>query len=84
MFAPDTRQERWSRRPLRALVPTVPPRLRPAGNLDSYHVLFEPEWQGDPEPADPALLKHIGGDLWAVVATWDLTPLEAAVLGQRS
>lgn len=30
--------------------------------------------------ADPALLKHIGGDLWAVVAVWNLTDLEMAVL----
>lgn len=47
---------------------------------------FEVEdWQRTPQPpgTDPALLKHVGGDLWAVLATWDLTPLEAAVLGQR-
>jgi hypothetical protein len=68
-----------------ALVPTVPPRYRP-NRLAGYHVLFEVEnWQREPQPPgrDPALLKHIGGDLWAVVATWDLTPLEAAVLGQQ-
>lgn len=36
-------------------------------------------------PVDPALLKHIGGDLYAVVATWDLTDLERAVLdGHRA
>jgi hypothetical protein len=29
------------------------------------------------------LLKHITGPLYAVLATWDLTPLEQAVLGQR-
>jgi hypothetical protein len=33
---------------------------------------------------DPALLRHIRGDLWAVLAVWDLTELERAVLGQRS
>jgi hypothetical protein len=65
-----------------ATVPTVPPQFRPR-SLTGYHVLFEAEWQEAPQPADPALLKHLGGDLWAVVATWDLTPLEAAVLGQR-
>lgn len=68
-----------------ALTPTVPPKYRPE-NLSSYHVLFEVEdWQREPQPPgrDPALLKHVGGDLWAVLATWDLTELEAAVLGQR-
>lgn len=68
-----------------AIVPTVPPKYRPE-RLSGYHVLFEVEdWQREPQPPgrDPALLKHVGGDLWAVVATWDLTPLEAAVLGQR-
>lgn len=33
--------------------------------------------------SDPALLKHIGGDLYAVLATWDLTELERSVLGGR-
>lgn len=68
-----------------ALTPTVPPKYRPE-SLSAYHVLFEVEdWQREPQPPgrDPALLKHVGGDLWAVLATWDLTPLEAAVLGQR-
>lgn len=68
-----------------ALTPTVPPKYRPEG-LSGYHLLFEVEdWQREPQPPgrDPALLKHVGGDLWAVLATWDLTPLEAAVLGQR-
>lgn len=66
-----------------ALTPPVPPRYRPE-RLSGYHVLFEvDDWQLEPRPpgADPALLKHVGGDLWAVVATWDLTALESAVLG---
>jgi hypothetical protein len=38
-----------------------------------------------PAPVDPALLRHIGGDLYAVdlyavVVTWDLTEIERAVL----
>jgi len=31
-------------------------------------------------PRDPALIRHIRGDLWAVLAVWDLTELERAVL----
>lgn len=69
----------------RAMVPHVPPALRPRHSLDGYAVLFEvEEWAPDPHaPSDPALLKHIGGDLYAVLATWDLTPLEQSVLNGR-
>jgi hypothetical protein len=35
-------------------------------------------------PRDPALLRHVRGDLWAVLATWDLTELERLVLTQRA
>lgn len=66
----------------RAMVPPVPPALRPADNIGNYHVLWEAEWQRV-APADPALLKHIGGDLYAVLAVWDLTELERAVLAGR-
>jgi hypothetical protein len=70
----------------RAMVPHVPPGLRPGHSLDNYQILFEvEEWAPDPTaPRDPALLKHIGGDLYAVLATWDLTPLEQSVLNGRT
>lgn len=70
----------------RAMVPHVPPALRPKASLDNYAILFEVEnWALDPSaPRDPALLKHIGGDLYAVLATWDLTPLEQSVLNGRT
>lgn len=45
-------------------------------------MLFEAEWRPEP-PKDPALLRHIGGDLYSVVAVWDLTELERAVLAGR-
>jgi hypothetical protein len=34
-------------------------------------------------PEDPALIKHIRGDLWSVMAVWDLSELERLVLAQR-
>lgn len=66
----------------RAMVPPVPPHHRPAASLGNYHVLFEAEWE-EVAPKDPALLKHIGGDLYVVMAEWDLTELERAVLAGR-
>jgi len=78
---PDGRQFRGT-----TTVPLIPPRHRPTSNrrLHTHHVLWEVEaWDPTP-PRDPALLRHIRGDLWAVVATWDLTDLERAVLAQRA
>ena len=81
---------RWgASRAWAAMVPICPPEHRPAGTstLASFQVLFEVDewqWQGRPEPpGDPALLKHVGGDIYAVVATWDLSELEQLVLSGR-
>jgi hypothetical protein len=64
-----------------AMVPAIPPALRPSTGLSNFHILWEAEWKVRPlPPVDPALLKHVGGDLYAVLAVWDLTPLEQAVL----
>lgn len=58
-----------------ALLPRIPPRLRPEANeLMKYHILWEADWTDTPH--DPLLLKRIGKDAWVVVAAWDLTPLE--------
>jgi hypothetical protein len=64
----------------RAMVPTIPPSIRPASNLDAYTILWEAEWQAVP-PRDPLLLRKLNGDLYVVLAMWDLTELERAVLG---
>jgi len=70
----------------RAMVPIVPPALRPKAALRNYHILWEANWAqaNPPAPHDPALLRHIGGDLYAVLAVWDLTEVERAVLGMRA
>jgi hypothetical protein len=65
-----------------AIVPTIPPMFRPPHKLSGYHLLWEAEWDLA-APVDPALLKHLGGDLYAVLAVWDLTELERAVLAGR-
>lgn len=65
----------------RAVVPIIPPKLRPAGDLSKYCILWEADWQRP--PGDPFLLKHLVGTMYAVLAVWDLTPLEQAVLGHK-
>lgn len=70
---------RWANR---AMVPIVPPALRPARAMTGYHILFEAEWEQVP-PVDPALIRHLAGDLWVLLAEWDLTDLERAVLAAR-
>lgn len=64
----------------RAMTPLIPPRIRPAtAELHRYHILWEADWQAP--PGDPMLLRHLAGSLYAVLAVWDLSPLERAVLG---
>lgn len=67
----------------RAIVPIIPAHLRPKRGLANYHILWEAEWEKIP-PRDPYLLRRIGkADLWLVVAMWDLTDVEQAVLAGR-
>lgn len=66
-----------------AMVPIVPIHLRPKRGLANYSILWEAVWQRVP-PRDPYLLRRIGrADLWLVVAAWDLTEVERAVMAGR-
>lgn len=74
------REYRWRGE---AVVPLVPLHLRPKRGFASYHVLFEAEWSKI-APVDPFLLRRIGkADLWLVVAMWELSEVERAVLSTR-
>lgn len=66
----------------RARVPLIPPQYRPPGDLATFHLLWEAEWIT--VPRDPILLKHLGKNLYAVLATWELAPVEQAVLRMRT
>lgn len=65
-----------------AMVPMVPPDVLPARGCDlrKHFVLWEVESWNVAPPIDPILLRPIGGDLYAVVAQWDLTELERAII----
>lgn len=69
-----------------AILPIIPPHLRPKFSIKGYHLLWEAVWTRGVvrAPHDPALLKRVGGDLFAVLAVWDLTDLERAVLEMRA
>lgn len=61
-------------------VPQVPLELRqPSGK--GVYVLFEVnEWRPEVRPVDPVLLQYIGGDICAILGTWDLTEKEVEVI----
>lgn len=65
-----------------AIVPIIPVHLRPKRGLANYHILWEAEWTKR-YPTDPYLLRRFGGDAWLVVAAWDLTDVERAVMSSR-
>jgi hypothetical protein len=65
-----------------AVVPMIPIHLRPRSNLASYHILWEAEWSRA-IPVDPMLLRRLRGDMWIVVAAWDLTDVERAAMASR-
>jgi len=62
-------------------VPLIPVHLRPRKAIEKYHVLWEADW--NQYPTDPYLLRRFGQDAWLVVAAWDLTPVERAVMSTR-
>jgi hypothetical protein len=80
---PTHRGERieWATRELRAVVPLIPANLRPSAGLNRYVILWEADWEE--VPVDPMLLRHAHGSLYVVLAAWDLTSLERAVLAGR-
>jgi hypothetical protein len=72
-----------------ALVPIVPPHVRGNHALDTSFILWEVEAWADRAISarpdrDPYLMKRIGADLFAVVAEWDLTPIEQAIMAGRA
>ena len=75
-----------------SLVPMVPAQAKAeAGNpqMRKCFILWEVEAWADRSiravpDRDPFLLRHIGGDLYSVLAAWDLTELERAVMSRRN
>ena len=86
-FPTETTNEVWRKStnqvklPVQAMVPAIPTRLRP-DRPEKFWLLWEAEWKKS-VPEDPILLRRIGLYTFAVVAEWDLSPLERSVLYGR-
>ena len=63
-------------------VPLIPVKHFPKDDLSKYYILWEVEdWQEEEIlPTDPFLLKRLTKNLFVIIAEWDLTPLEKAVM----
>lgn len=69
---------------LHTTVPIVPARYLPKGKLENYYILWEVEtWEEIIPPKDPILLRRINDNMFVVLAFWDLTPLERAIIHGR-
>jgi len=63
-------------------VPTIPARYFPKGKLKNFWILWEAEdWKDVTK--DPMLLRRITRNLFVVLAVWNLTPLERALIRGR-
>lgn len=64
----------------RTLVPLIPPPCMPPAHLSNYHLLWEIDrWEPAP-PDDPVLLRRITANIFVVMAQWNLTAVEKAVM----
>ena len=67
-----------------ATVPIVPPKLLPKDDLKYYYILWEVEaWDEIELPEDPLLLKRLTKNIFVVLAQWNLSPLEQAIMKGR-
>jgi hypothetical protein len=67
---------------LTAAVPIIPTKYRPGKTqLRRFWILFDADWTEVAK--DPFLLMPLGGTLYVIMAAWDLTPVERAVLRGR-
>jgi hypothetical protein len=86
MTKPATWNNDIIRKIVKAPVPLIPPAIlidEVKFNLKNYYILWEvEEWKQIP-PKDPMLLKQLTPNLYGVLATWDLTELERAIIRGR-
>lgn len=73
-----------TRTAIKTKVPIIPARFVPPHGLSNYHILWEVEkWDLVTPPRDPLLLKRVSPNVFVVLAAWELSDLERAVLRGR-
>lgn len=65
----------------RTTVPYIPPYLR-AGLKRNDLIVFEATWVPEHVNRDPAILRQVNGDVYEVIAIYDLSDIEATALRQ--
>lgn len=79
-FGPGTFPKSHSDKVFSTLAPIVPAEHSPKDGLDRYWLLWEVDkWEQLP-PRDPLLLRRVSKNLFAIVAEWNLSPLEWAIM----
>ena len=79
----------WGNRDIKTLVPIIPTKIlvkEVKVLLRNFHILWEVElgaWKISRPPRDPILLRQLTPNLYGVLATWNLTKLERAVIRGR-
>lgn len=70
------------RQKIKTGVPIIPAHLLPNGKLENYYILWEvKDWtEAIPPKKDPYLLRRISTNLFSVLAEWNVTDVERAVL----
>lgn len=70
---------------IETIVPIIPAKFLNAlrGSLKNYHILWEVKKWNPVPPKDPMLLRKLTPNMFVVLASWDLTPLERAVIKGR-
>lgn len=70
------------RQKIKTTIPIIPANLMPTAKLENYYILWEvKDWHEIiPPKGDPFLLKRISSNLFSVLAEWDVTEIERAVL----
>ena len=80
-FGNWTKYGQWrSDRKLTATLPIIPANYFPKGDLKNFYLLWEVDaWTEEP-PHDPFLLKRVTKNIYLVLAAWELSEIERAVL----
>jgi hypothetical protein len=83
---PKKQDGQYIKRQVETVTPIIPARLMNplrSHKLKNYYILWEvDEWKLIP-PKDPMLLKKVTPNMFLILAHWDLSPLERAVIRGR-